>query len=574
MNQAKPSGTEIKSFRSSVIHEMRYDIVIMGGGFAGLRAAVAAKKTRPTARVGLLTAGPNNGYGCCSHKTHGANAAMNPGDSVAVHASDTLRGGGGIGKPELVATLCEGAPEAIRELEQLGVQFDKIGERYDPGFYGGSTHPRSVHAQDMLGLSGVTRLWEEARRCGVEALHSRQVLSFVIADNVFGGVIVMDTVTGETEYVAAPVGITAMGGGACVYPIATISDDKQATAAACFLEAGGALMDSEMMQFHPTGLARPGRKGHGEIMEEELRAQGAQFFNVHGERFMKYEHEDAERATRDVNARACYREIMEGRGTPNGGVIFDLSMLPPQFLQQRFPYMLERLRTYVDLTQVTQVETSPAAHFWMGGIEIDIHAQTSIKGLFACGEDAAGIHGGNRLGGNGVSDALVFGKIAGEAAARSDAGQTGSFDPTKCVVSLLNLPDVAETVRLDALIKKTMWHHVGPIRSGDGLQLARLLLNDVFARVASNVIKVPARDLSLPCAAMRSLYQKLILSRAVNSAAIERTNSVGAHYRTDADGEIDIYNTSVRMSEDGVMHTSRVYRAGTMNDALSPEEAA
>lgn len=554
--------------------EHRFDIVIMGAGQAGLQAARNAKRANPNARVAILTAAPASGFGDCSHKTHGANAAINPEDSIADHIWDTMRGSGMIADPILVDLLCHGAPDAIRDLERLGVPFDKEGDRFVPGFYGGSTHARSIHSADMLGLLSVTRLWEEVRRLGVEAFHSRQVVTLVTDDATFGGCIAIDLETGQPEYFAAPVGVSAMGGGACVYPIRTIVAEKQATLAIALLENGVSIIDAEMVQFHPTGLNRPGLPGHGTILEEELRAQGARFHDRNGVYFMPRYHELAERATRDVNSRACYTEIRAGNGTDSGGVWLDLSKLPKDFLRERFPYMLERCRTYVDLAGVDRVETSPAAHFWMGGVPIGVDTQTPIRGLFACGEDAGGIHGGNRLGGNGVSDALVFGAIAGRAAAAHDTISTGRFDPNAARVRLLMLPYGAEADNLERSIQSVMWTHVGPIRDDQGLLQADRALAQLQNRYAANVVALPARYLDAAHASMRGLYQKLQLARAITAAARERTNSVGAHFRTDAISDNRIYNTDVRIDEKGVFHTGRRYRDGTMDLALAPEDAA
>ena len=569
-----PVSNSFTTEKGNVIHEQVFDILVMGAGLAGLQAAIHAKRNNAGARVAILTVGPDNGHGGCSWKTHGANAAINADDSIETHISDTFRGGGMIGNPLLVEKLCNGAPDAIRELEEMGLPFDKKGERFEPGFYGGSTTARSIHSRDMLGLLAVTRLWEEVRRLGIEAFHFRQVLGYVIDEGVFGGAVIVDTKTKKPEYFAAPVGITAMGGGACVYPIRTLSADKQATAAISFLEAGGKIVDSEMVQFHPTGLCLPGNPGHGEILEEELRSQGAKFYNSEGHRFMFDYHELGERATRDINARACYSEIKSGRGSPNGGVWLDLSELPKRFLQERFPFMLERCRTYVDLTSGESIETSPAAHFWMGGISIGLNTETTISGLFACGEDAGGIHGGNRLGGNGVSDALVFGKIAGEAAAKAKLANRGSFDPTKTFIKMLALSGNKDLFEVEDYIQSMMWDKVGPIRDGQNLFHASQAMDGLWSRLESNVISVPAHNLTSTYVPMRNIYQKLMLSRVIIAAAKERTNSVGAHFRTDSDNDEKIYTTNVSLNDNGSLNASRQYKDGTMAEALAPEDAA
>lgn len=560
-------------FDSRRLNVFEHDVIVAGAGIAGYRAAFAAKNAKPHLRVAQLNFASDQSHGGCSWKTHGINAAMNPADSIESHFTDTLRGGGMISDPELARVLCQDAPIAIWEMEALGVVFDQNGKHYQTGTYGGVTTARSVHSSDRAGKLITDCLRNAARDIGVTTFHKRVVLNYLVSDGQVFGAICINLESGTHEIHLAPKLISALGAGACTYPITTISADKTATGLIAFLDAGGRLVDMEQVQFHPTGLNMPGMPGHGEIIEEEVRSQGAKLLNKHGDRFMPKYDKLGEMATRDIVARSCYLEVKNGRGSDNGGVFLDLSEISSKFLSDRFPFMSERFQAHgINLAGCKVLETSPSAHFLMGGIPIDVDGRTEIDGLYACGEDAGGIHGGNRLGGNGVADALVFGARAGFAAAHDDVSVHGRADLEQQTM-ICSESGPLSIYEIDTRVKRLMWDFVGPARDDAGLLEAKANLKKIWDQLNSQKVSLPACKLTSYHLGPRKIYQKIRLAQSIISASLERTNSVGAHMRTDADHENAIYNTLVS-SESGVISSARVYKQGTMHQALSPREVA
>lgn len=528
----------------------RNSLLIIGAGMAGLRAAVSARSANPNLEVILVTAGRVTVAGC-SPKTHGVNAAINPGDTVESHIEDTITGGGGINCPDLVEILCHKIPDEIRWLETQGVVFDRKDKLFDTGFYGGSSHGRSIHIRDMAGRSIVQVLSNLAIQKGVHIREERTLLDLIVRDGRCHGAVFYNHEAGATEVFHAGVTILATGGGACVFPIATISADKEASGIMQAFMHGATLMDMEMVQFHPTGLNRPGQPGHGEIMEEELRSMGARLLNRDGRAFMQDYDPRRERATRDIVSRSTFLEVRAGRGTVSGGVLFDVSGVDKGTLMERFPFMLSRLEAYgVDLTQDAVVEISPAAHFLMGGLKINPCAETSITHLLACGEDAGGIHGGNRLGGNGIADALVFGRVAGERAAVLANNAVSSL-PSPGAFSAYAMPGQIEK-ELVADLKKIMWTNAGLVRSAASLDQADAEISSLFGRASGHLQEVPCKDCSAEHVRGRSLLQKLMLARTIVSSARARTNSVGSHFREDAVSTALCYNTHAHLTSDYV----------------------
>lgn len=530
----------------------RSDILVVGSGMAALTAASSARSHFPALKVTVLTAG-NLGAGGCSNKIHGINAALAPQDNWERHVVDTLKGGGDINDPDLVAILCREIPDRIHDLERYGVAFSRStdGVGYDLGTFGGSSMPRSVHWHDMTGLLIMQTLVNQVLLKGCYVADHRWALDLLTVGQRCQGVLALNQHTGRLETHLATATILATGGGACVYPITTISADKVATGMLMSYHAGASLIDMEMVQFHPTGLVLPESPGHGEILEEEVRTWGGRLLNQRGERYMLTVDPRGELATRDIVARHSYLEIQAGRGTPNNGVILDLSSLDKARLLQRFPHMVQRLRSWgVDLCTQSEVEISPTAHYLMGGIHITPTCQTDLSGLFACGEDAGGIDGGNRLGGNGVAGTLVFGHRAGQAAGAyaTRVGPASMPPPGGHPIAYYAL-STAEQRQAESELKRLMWDYVGLVREAPGLMTALQQLNVLCDHLQPQLRHSQPNTLDVDPAQLVSgkiLLQKLTLARLITHAALARTNSVGAHYRTDAVSESRPYNVFVR----------------------------
>ncbi|MCM1565305.1 MAG: FAD-binding protein [Dehalobacter sp.] len=539
--------------------EYTSDIIVVGGGIAGLYAANSAALNYPDAKITLLTA-DELGSGGCSKKTHGINAAMNKNDSCEAHISDTIAGGI-VNNSTLVKILCEGVIDRINELETWGVRFDRDENGFCVGTYGGSSCSRSVHWYDITGLEIVQELVKRSILNGCFIKEHRWVVDLIIDHSECYGVIAFNRETNTIETYRSTATILATGGGACVYPISSISQDKLATGIMIGLNSGVPLIDMEMVQFHPTGVIIPGSPGNGCLLEEEMRTQGGILRNSDGERYMYNYDSRGELATRDIVARSSYMEILSGRGTNNNGVIFDISMLNRLMLKNRFPKTVKRLRSWgVDLLTVNKVEISPTAHFLMGGLMINSVCETPISGLFACGEDAGGIHGGNRLGGNGVAEALVFGHLAGMSAGRM-ADYTRkplSNGEGKKIIEFYDVPS-KEYSEIDFKIKTLMWSKVGLVRDGVQLNLALHSLNEIQHDLKGRVSTIKTSDRTYSEATIQGLIlkHKLELAIAITTSALSRKDSVGAHYRSDT-GQCNCKYNIILKKDEGQIQTSLV----------------
>src|SRR5213594_1247429 len=349
----------------------------------------------------------------------GYNAVLTPPDSLEAHLLDTLNGGGWINDQELVWRLVTEAPGRVLELEsRYGCLFDRndAGHIHQKPF-AGQSHDRTVHKGDLTGIEIMNRLSEQARaRPSIRALEECRAVELLHDDDGrAAGALLLDIRTGEVVAVRARATLLAMGGGPTMYRVIACSADKAADGIALAYRAGLPLRDMEMIQFHPTGLVIPGSLMTGALLEEGLRGAGGQLRNGLGERFMaRYDAARMERSTRDLVSRASFLEVSQGRGTPNGGVWIDVSHLGAEVVERNFRGMVRRCRDFgFDLAH-GPVEVGPTAHFMMGGIVTDPECRTRLEGLFAAGEDTGGVHGANRLGGNGVAESTVFGGIAGD----------------------------------------------------------------------------------------------------------------------------------------------------------------
>src|SRR5262245_8998628 len=357
----------------------------------------------------------------------GYNAVFTEPDSLDAHLIDTLGGGGFINDQELVWTLVTEAPGRVLELEsRYGCLFDRTPEgRIHQKPFAGQSHDRTIHKGDLTGIEIMNRLTEQVHeRPGIAALEECRAVELLLDDNgCAAGALVLDIRRGTFVAVRARATLLAMGGGPTMYRVIACSADKSADGIALGYRAGLPLRDMEMVQFHPTGLVIPGSLMTGALLEEGLRGAGGHLRNGRDERFMeRYDKARMERSTRDLVSRASFLEVTEGRGTPNGGVWIDVSHLGAETVERNFRGMVRRCRDFGRDLARGPVEVGPTAHFLMGGVVIDPSCRTAIEGLFAAGEDTGGVHGANRLGGNGVADSTVFGGIAGDVMADDVVG--------------------------------------------------------------------------------------------------------------------------------------------------------
>jgi succinate dehydrogenase flavoprotein subunit len=518
------------------------DVAIVGSGGAGLMCLLHLARHAPGLDVVLVSKGAVGRSGCTRMVQGGYNAVLDPRDSLELHYADTLAGGGYLNDQELAWTLVQDAPSIIRELErECGCLFDRTeGDRLHQKAFAGQSFDRTVHRGDLTGIEIMSRLRDQALRIGARELEDVRALDLVFdRDGELAGLTVLDAPTGRFAVVAARVVVVATGASATMYRIAAPAREKTGDGIAMCLRAGLEVRDMEMLQFHPTGLLAGESLLTGSVLEEGLRGAGAHLYNAHGERFMeRYDPERLERSTRDVVARSSYLEIVGGRGTPDGGVLIDISHLGAAEVERRFGGMVERTRLIGRDLAREPVEVSPTAHFQMGGVLIDPDCRTSVDGLLVAGEDAGGTHGANRLGGNGVAESTVFGARAGDTAADL-AGRRRLRRPVEAQVQASLARAVAplhgEGAGADALVRRlkdTMWRGCGLVRSREGLEAARAEVEALLAQTQELAV-TGGREWNVGWQQALDLVNQLQVAQTMVESALVREESRGAHFRED-----------------------------------------
>src|SRR3984893_776690 len=396
------------------------DILILGAGGAGLFAALHALRADPDLDITIVSKGLLGKCGCTRMVQGGYNVALNPGDSVERHFMDTIEGGKWLPHQELAWTLVTRAVERVRELEnEIGCFFDRNpdGSLHGKAF-AGQTFDRTVHKGDLTGIEIINRLMEQVwARPGIARLEEPRALALIPSRDgaSLAGVLFADIRTGALRFIAAIAVLLATGGGPTMYRYHTPSGDKSMDGIAMALRLGLPLRDMEMVQFHPTGLlAGPDTRMTGTVLEEGLRGSGGHLLDGAKRRFMGDYDPDLARATRDVVSRAMYAEMKAGRTTPHGGVYIKMGHLGPERVAREFKGMVDRCRDCGFDLAGGLVEVVPTAHYFMGGLVCNPDTSTELPGLFVAGEDASGMHGANRLGGNGVANSTVFGGLASD----------------------------------------------------------------------------------------------------------------------------------------------------------------
>jgi fumarate reductase flavoprotein subunit len=524
---------------------IKTDILILGSGGAGLFAALHAHQVDPTLSISVAVKGLLGKCGCTRMVQGGYNVALAPGDSLERHFMDTIEGGKWLPDQDLAWTLVSVAVERIRELEnELGCFFDRNpdGTIHQKAF-AGQTFDRTVHKGDLTGIEIINRLAEQVWARGIARLEEHRALELVKSrrGDAISGVLMVDVRTGEFVFVQARAVLLATGGGPTMYKYHTPSGDKTCDGMAMALRAGLTLRDMEMVQFHPTGLlAGPGTRMTGTVLEEGLRGSGGYLLNGARERFMSRYDVKGERATRDIVSRAIYAEMRAGRTTPHGGVYISMGHLGPERVRREFKGMVERCADCGFDLAGGLVEVVPTAHYMMGGVVFRGDCTTELAGLFAAGEDTGGVHGANRLGGNGVANSTVFGGIAGETMAPWTRRHGAFHEPDEAAieeaVGRARAPFGKPAGDLHAIRERlydVMWDDVGIARDAAGLARAEGALEELEARL--DAIGVDAANLAfnLTWHDWLNLKNLLLVSRSIRAAAVAREDSRGAHYRAD-----------------------------------------
>ena len=532
------------------------DILILGSGGAGLFAALHAKKTAPDLDVTVAVKGLLGKCGCTRMVQGGYNVALAPGDSVERHFMDTIEGGKWLNDQDLAWTLVTEAQIRIRELEsELGCFFDRNpdGTVHQKAF-AGQTFDRTVHKGDLTGIEIINRLMEQVWRRDVRRMEDHRALELIPAADGSGlaGVLMLDMRSGEPVFVRAKATLLATGGGPTMYKFHTPSGDKSCDGLAMALRAGLPLRDLEMVQFHPTGLlAGPDTRMTGTVLEEGLRGAGGYLLDRTGERFMHFYDPRNERATRDIVSRSIIRRIRDGYATENGGVYISMSHLGPDKVRKSFKGMVERCADCGFDLAAGRVEVIPTAHYMMGGVAFNGDCSTELPRLYAAGEDTGGVHGANRLGGNGVANSTVFGGVAGKAMATALMRGGRSADPDPAAIerglarafgplgrSHRELPAIREA------LYDVMWDDVGILRDETRLRRAETRLAELSDAVERAGAPDGDRRYDLTWADRLNLENLVSVSRAICAAAIARTDSRGAHFREDFPETSDLATSS------------------------------
>ena len=527
------------------MQELETDLLILGSGGAGLFAALHAHAADPKLDITIAVKGLLGKCGCTRMVQGGYNVALAAGDSVERHFMDTIEGGAWLPHQELAWKLVTGAVERIHELEnELGCFFDRNpdGTIHQKAF-AGQTFDRTVHKGDLTGIEIINRLAEQVWARGIRRLEEHRAVELVRTrdGDRIAGVLLLDMRTGEFVLARARAVVLATGGGPTMYKYHTPSGDKACDGLAMALRAGLPLRDIEMVQFHPTGLlAGPHTRMTGTVIEEGLRGAGGYLLDGAGERFMSRYDARGERATRDIVSRAMFTEMRKGNTTPHGGLYITMGHLGPENVRRQFKGMVERCADCgFDLAR-GRVEVVPTAHYMMGGVEFGVDCTTALAGLFAAGEDTGGVHGANRLGGNGVANSTVFGGVAGESVAAWLAAGGSLPEPDPEAIERARGAALAPFGRpagdLNAMreaLYDLMWHDVGILRDGAGLRRALGALDELHARLARTGLADPTRAFNLTWHDWLNLDSLIAVSKAIAHAALAREDSCGAHYRED-----------------------------------------
>jgi succinate dehydrogenase/fumarate reductase flavoprotein subunit len=543
-------------------------VAVIGTGGAGLSAAVEAAAAG--AKVRLIT---RNFYthdvyrwasdGGCTWKTHAFNAAVAEGDSVDAHLRDTLKGGALANDPALARVLCAGAVQLIPWLESFGLEFERDDEgRLGTRPFGGCGSARAVFLKDMLGFHISRVLRAEVDRLvtlgRVQVLGGLRATGLRLGDNgEICGVKAMVPETLEMVEVPCRAVVLADGGGASMYAPSAASSDKTCDGLALGLAAGAEAIDMEFVQFHPTGLVSEVPALSGSLVEEAVRFDGAELRNRHGERFMFKYHPAGEKATRDEVSRGIYREILAGRAFANHGVILNVRACRGSFAE-KYPALDERLRQAgFDPVADDELYVAPTGHFLMGGLRIDERSATTVHGVFAAGESAGGVHGANRLGGNGLSEALVFGRIAGREAARAalEAGLRPVDEPR--VKGHFEVPCAGDHCAEELIerLRTVMYWKAGPVRDAGGLEEALACVTELGEQAGRCGVGTGSRAAARVQTWM-DLRNLTLASRLIVEAALARHESRGAHFRSDHQHTCPEY-------------TARVFRMGPGEELTS-----
>ncbi|MDG6939125.1 MAG: FAD-binding protein [Nitrososphaerota archaeon] len=523
---------------------MTADVLIVGSGGAGLRAAIESSDAGASTLVVCKTLLGKAHTVMAEGGIAAALGNVDPGDSWQVHLRDTIVEGQRLGNWRMAEILAKEAIDRVYELEEYGALFDrtaygKIMQRP----FGAHTYRRLCYIGDRTGLELIRTLQDQVFKRKIPVMDDVEVTS-VFKDPATGrvsGAFGINIRTGGFLLFRCKAVIIATGGCGRVYEVTSNSYESTGDGAALAYRAGADLMDMEMIQFHPTGMISPAGV-RGMLVTEAVRGEGGMLTNASGERFMeKYDPKRMELSARDVVARSIYTEMVEGRGSSNGGVYLDIRGRGADYIKKKLPSMYSQFLEFagIDITK-DRMEVAPTVHYQMGGIRVEPDScRSTVPGLFAAGEAASGLHGANRLGGNSLADILVFGRRAGLAAAEyartAQPGRVAEYDAGDEMARLLapfKVKGGQNPFALKEKIASVMWKYVGIVRSGEGLAkgLEEML---AIAAESKNLEAKGGRTYNQSWVDSIQAWNMLLVCEAIIRSAIERKESRGAHTRSD-----------------------------------------
>ena len=539
------------------------DVLIIGSGGAGSRAAIEVDNHGLKATI--VSKGLSFRSGCTGMAEGGYNAvfkSIDKNDSIKAHIDDTLKGGSYLNDEKLVEILVNESPKRLIDLENYGALFDrKDNGEIDQRPFGGQSYRRTCYQGDRTGAELLNALKEEIIKRDIECIEEVMITSLVCdGTEVIGaaGLNIKDT---TLIYFKAKATILASGGAGQLFPVTSNTFQKNGDGFAIAYRAGANLIDMEQIQFHPTGMVKPDSK-KGVLVTEAVRAEGGKLINKDGERFMaRYSPEKMELATRDVVARSIYTEIIEGRGSENGGVYLDITHLDDDYIDEKLETMVLQFENVGIDIKKEAIEVAPTAHHFMGGLKINTDASTSLKNLFGAGEVCGGVHGANRLGGNALADTQVFGKIAGESA--SEIAHKTSIKTNDDFV-------LKEALRIEGLIKKgsikandfkekikqLMWENVAIIRDEKSLNYALKELMSMRDDLDSIDVSDEVEYNTSLITALEVINMVEICILIVKSAILRR-ESRGAHFRSDYPESKDEWKRSIVINKNKIKFEAR-----------------
>ncbi len=518
------------------------NVLVIGSGAAGLRAAIAAHEAGSEAVV-IGTRPRKDAHTVLA--AGGINAALGTRDledSWQQHFADTLKEGYNLSDPRVVEIMAKEAPRAVHELAEWGAPFARTpsGE-LDQRFFGAHKYRRTCYAGDYTGRAMLFALVDKAESLGIPVHEGQYVSKLLVHDGRCFGAYAFDVHSGERTVYLTDAVVLATGGHTRLWRVSSSRrDENTGSGMHLALEAGCRLSDMELVQFHPTGMVYP-EEWVGTLATEAIRGEGGRLYNADGERYMeRYDPERMELSTRDRIALANYTEIAEGRGSEHGGVYLDISHRPKRYILEKLPRMYRQFleASMIDISK-SPMEVAPTAHYTMGGIvvEPETHA-TGVEGLYAAGENTSGLHGANRLGGNSLSETVVFGRRAGEAAAEFSRNADVQLRDRAAIREAAE--EVASFIKegeefarpLQRALRNTMQETCGVVRSEDKLTEGLKRLAEI--REASNDVDVrPTSEGFNDLAYALDLRGSLVVAEATILGAIERRETRGAHNRSD-----------------------------------------